>query len=76
MMSAAQNDIIGTRRELIETVQTSPNWFKPHWALAQLLAQTGETKQAFAEAARAAFLDSNRDPEVVKTLGELSARLR
>jgi hypothetical protein len=76
MLSASQNDITGTRRELMEAVQASPHWFKPHWALARLLAQTGETQQASAEASRAAFLDSNHDPEVVETLGELNVRLR
>lgn len=76
MLSATQNDIVGTRRQLTEAAKASPDWFKPHWALARLLSQTGETKQAATEAARAAFLDSNRDPEVVKTAGELSVRLR
>jgi O-antigen ligase len=75
-LSAAQNNEIGTRRGLIAAIQVSPNWFKPHWALARLLSQTGETQQALSEAARAAFLDSNRDPEVVETLTQLTARRR
>jgi O-antigen ligase len=73
MLSASQNDIFGTRRGIEAASQASPNWFKPHWALARLLSQTGEAKEAAAEATRAAFLDSNRDPEVVKTLLELTA---
>jgi len=68
MLSASQNDITGTRRAIEAASQASPNWFKPHWALAGLLSQTGHPKQATAEAIRAAFLDSNRDPDVVKTL--------
>jgi len=76
MLSASQNDIRGTRREIEAAVSASPNWFKPHWALARLLLQTGETRQANAEATRAGFLDSNRDPEVVKTLQDLTARQR
>jgi hypothetical protein len=75
-LSAAQNNGIGTQRALIAAIKVSPNWFKPHWALARLLSQTGETDQALSEAARAAFLDSNRDPEVVETLTELTARRR
>ncbi len=75
-LSAAQNNEIGTHRGLIAAIQVSPNWFKPHWALARLLSQAGETQQALSEAARAAFLDSNRDPEVVETLTELTARRR
>ncbi len=76
MLSAAQNDITGTRRGLEEAIRASPNWFKPHWALARLLSQTGETNQASSEAVRAAFLDSNRDPEVVDTLADLKTARR
>ncbi len=74
MLSAAQNEPIWTRRSLEEAIQVSPNWFKPHWALARFLWQTGDKTQAAAEATRAAFLDSNRDPEVVETAGQLTAR--
>jgi hypothetical protein len=74
MLSASQNDIVGTRRGIEAAAHASPNWFKPHWALARLLSQTGDTNRAAAEAVRAAFLDSNRDPEVVKTLLDLNAQ--
>ncbi|HVW07364.1 MAG TPA: O-antigen ligase family protein [Bryobacteraceae bacterium] len=72
MLSAVQRNMIGTRRGLMEASKASPNWFKPHWTLANLLSQSGEKTQAQAQAARAAFLDSNRDPEVVETLAKLS----
>jgi len=76
MLSAAENEMVWTRRGLEEAINASPNWFKPHWALAKFLSRTGETKQATVEAQRAAFLDSNRDPEVVRTAAELTASRR
>jgi hypothetical protein len=76
MLSASQNEIRWTRKGLEEATRVSPNWFKPHWALARLLSQTGDTGQATAEAARAAFLDASRDPEVVETATALNARLK
>jgi hypothetical protein len=72
MLSAAQRDLEGTRRGLVAASKASPNWFKPHWTLANLLSQTGETAEAKAQASRAAYLDSNRDPEVVETLAKLA----
>jgi O-antigen ligase len=72
MLSAAQKDLAGTRQGLLEATRASPNWFKPHWTLANLLTQSGEMAQAKAQAERAAFLDSNRDPEVVETLTKLA----
>ncbi|HVV47614.1 MAG TPA: O-antigen ligase family protein, partial [Bryobacteraceae bacterium] len=72
MLSAVQKNLNGTREGLLEASRASPNWFKPHWTLANLLLQSGEKTQAKAQAARAAFLDSNRDPEVVETLTKLT----
>lgn len=72
MLSAAQRNIVGTRQGLEEASKASPNWFKPHWTLANLLVQAGEKDKAKVQARRAAFLDSNRDPEVVETLTKLS----
>ncbi len=72
MLSAVQRNLAGTRQGLLEASKASPNWFKPHWTLANLLAQSGEKMQAKSQAQRAAFLDSNRDPEVVETLAKLA----
>jgi O-antigen ligase len=74
MLSASQNELVWTRRGLEEAISASPNWFKPHWALARFLAQSGDRKRAAEEAVRAAFLDANRDSEVVETAGQLTAR--
>jgi O-antigen ligase len=72
MLSAVQKNLVATRQGLLEATRASPNWFKPHWTLANLLSQSGEKAQAKAQAERAAFLDSNRDPEVVETLTKLA----
>jgi hypothetical protein len=72
MLSAVQKNLDGTRQGLLEASKASPNWFKPHWTLANLLSQSGEKTQAKSQAARAAFLDSNRDPAVVETLTKLA----
>jgi hypothetical protein len=72
MLSAVQKNLVATRQGLLEATRASPNWFKPHWTLANLLSQSGEKAQARAQAERAAFLDSNRHPEVVETLTKLA----
>jgi O-antigen ligase len=72
MLSAVQKNLQGTRQGLLEASKASPNWFKPHWTLANLLSQSGEKTQAKSQAQRAAFLDSNRDPEVVETVTKLA----
>ena len=72
MLNAVQRNLEGTRQGLLEASKSSPNWFKPHWTLANLLSQSGEKTQAKSQAERAAFLDSNRDPEVVETLTKLA----
>ncbi len=72
MLNAGQRNIIGMRQGLENASRVSPNWFKPHWTLARLLSQAGEHQEAKAQAVRAAYLDSNRDPEVVETLSQLT----
>ncbi|MBV8817103.1 MAG: hypothetical protein JO022_02030, partial [Acidobacteriaceae bacterium] len=49
------------------------NWFKPHWALARLLAQSGRTAEALVEARLAVDCDGSKDAEVVATLRDLQA---
>jgi O-antigen ligase len=74
--TASQNDARGTAKALGRAIQLYPNWFKPHWALAKLLSQTGDTARAAAEAERAAFLNANHDPEVLQTAKELRTKIR
>jgi O-antigen ligase len=68
---AAQNDVAGVEASLRRSVEASPNWFKSHWALAQVLLFTGRRTEALAEAARAADLDGGKDLEIAKLLQSL-----
>ena len=65
---ATQKDAADVEACLRRSVEASPNWFKSHWALAQVLVLSGRRKEALAEAARAADLDGGRDPEIAKFL--------
>ncbi len=68
---AAQNDPSGTESALRFAIQAHPNWFKPHWALAQLLRLEGRRSEALAEAEIAADLNGGKNPEVAATLDQL-----
>jgi hypothetical protein len=52
-------------------VDASPNWFKSHWVLAQVLSFEGRRTEALAEAVRAAELDGGKDPEIARFLQSL-----
>ena len=64
---AANNDAGNVERSLRNAIAWAPNWFKPHWTLAQLLELTHRPRQALAEAAEAVNLDAGHDPEVTAT---------
>lgn len=72
--SAATNDSEATIAHLRRAIQSAPQWFKPHWMLAQVLALAGRWEEAEAEAARAAELDGGKHPEVRATLEQIRAR--
>jgi O-antigen ligase len=65
---ATQNDAVDVEACLRHSIQASPNWFKPHWALAQTLLLAGQRTEALEEAGRAADLDGGKDPEIAKFL--------
>jgi len=50
---ATQNDAPDVERSLRTAIAWAPRWFKPHWALAQLLEQQGLLLEAREEAQRA-----------------------
>jgi hypothetical protein len=64
---AANNDAGNVERSLRSAIAWAPNWFKPHWTLAQLLELTNRPRQALDEAAEAVNLDAGHDPEVTAT---------
>jgi O-antigen ligase len=61
---AAQGDAAGVENDLRRAIAAHPNWFKPHWTLAQLLRLQGRLPEAQAEAALAVDLDGAKHPEV------------
>jgi Tfp pilus assembly protein PilF len=71
---ASQNDAAGAERSLRAAIAANPNWFKPHWTLAQVLLVEGRVEEAAREAALAAELNAGKNPEVARTLEEIRAQ--
>jgi tetratricopeptide (TPR) repeat protein len=61
---ATRNDAPDVEACLRHSIDASPNWFKSHWTLAQMLLLAGRRTEAMAEAARASDLDGGKDPEI------------
>ena len=76
ILLASQNDAPGVEHALRSAAALAPNWFKPHWSLANLLALTGRADEAHREAERAVFLDAGKDDEVNDTLKKLTHQPR
>ena len=68
---ATENNVPATERSLRNAIAWSPNWFKPHWSLAQLLDMTNRHAEALLEAQSAVERDCGHDPEVAETLRKL-----
>jgi tetratricopeptide (TPR) repeat protein len=71
---ASQNDVAHTEASLRSAAGIAPNWFKPHWMLAQVLRAEGRLPEAAAEADRAADLDGGKHREVARTQRELRGK--
>jgi O-antigen ligase len=67
ILLAATNDPASVERSLRNAIAWAPNWFKPHWTLAQVLELENRHEQALSQAAEAADLDAGHDPEVLET---------
>jgi O-antigen ligase len=72
---AMNNDSAAVERDLRASIAARPNWFKPHWALARLLALEARREEAGHEAELAVTLDGGKDTEVTRTLAEIRAYL-
>jgi O-antigen ligase len=72
IFEATRNEPAPVEKALRKSVALAPHWFKPHWALASLLALTGRPNEARAEAEQAVFLDAGKDSEVVQTVRVLT----
>ncbi len=70
---AGQNDFANTERCLRQAIGARPNWFKPHWTLAQVLRLEGRTGEAVQQAAIAADRNGGKNPEVARTLNEIQS---
>jgi O-antigen ligase len=68
---AAQNDAAGAERCLRDAIAAAPNWYKPHWTLARLLALTHRDEEALAEAYAAVDRGGSRHAEVLETWNRL-----
>jgi len=71
---ATQNDFQRTESSLRSSIAAHPNWFKPHWTLAQVLALEGRNEEAGREAELAADLNGGKNPEVAQTLADIRSR--
>jgi tetratricopeptide (TPR) repeat protein len=67
-LHARQNDYQQTEQCLRQAIASSPNWFKPHWMLAQVLMTKGHREQALAEGKAAVDLNGGKNPEVARVL--------
>jgi len=67
-LQAALNDAAGVEASLKGAISVSPNWFKPHWTLAQVYEVQGRLEEAEKEAAIAVDLAGGRFAEVTETL--------
>ena len=74
MFYASQNDTVDTERSLRAAIEAAPNWFKPHWTLARLLALQGRLELARQQALIALDLDGGHHAEVSETLQPIIAQ--
>jgi hypothetical protein len=70
-LRASQNDAAGTELCLRSAIEAHPNWFKPHWILAEVLHAERRNEEARREALTAADLDAEKHPEVARALHEI-----
>jgi O-antigen ligase len=69
--AGSSTDTRGVEYGLRASIAAAPVWYKPHWALARLLAIEGRLPEASAEARRALYLDDAKDVEVVSSMNEI-----
>jgi tetratricopeptide (TPR) repeat protein len=71
---AQVNNHKDAEKSLRGAIGVAPNWFKPHWMLAQVLRAGGRIGEAVTEAEVAVKLDAGKHAEVAETLRELRVR--
>jgi predicted Zn-dependent protease len=71
--AALQADLDEAESSLQLAIAAHPNWYRPHWMLAQQLLRQFRRDRALKEASLAAELDAGHHPEVARTLAEAAA---
>jgi len=71
VLFASHGDQTAVERCLRNAISWAPNWFKPHWTLAQLLQLSGRHDEAMFESAAAVERDGGKNPEVTATWAEI-----
>jgi hypothetical protein len=71
VLQAGSNNAAEVENSLRQAIAASPNWYKPHWMLARVLAASGRTGEARLEAAEAHELDGGKHAEVAESLAPL-----
>ena len=70
-LQAVSGDAATVEQTLRRAIDAAPNWYKPHWLLAQVLEREGRIEVARTEAAAAVERDGGKHPEVQRTLDRL-----
>jgi O-antigen ligase len=71
LLYSATNQLDYMESALRNAMRYAPNWYKPHWLLAQLLSHTGHYSTAQAEARIAVELSGGRHPQVQQAVDSL-----
>jgi O-antigen ligase len=69
-----QNDAAHAIESLQSAIASAPNWYKPHWLLAQVLWMEGRKGEACTEAGLAVDRNGRQNPEVARTAAEFCNR--
>lgn len=75
MFLAIGNSQTDVERSLHEAIAAAPNWYKPHWVLAQLLAAEHRLDEARRES-EFAYTCNSKEPAVLNTLENIRAAQR
>jgi len=77
---AGRDDAEGVEKSLRGAIDAAPNWFKPHWLLAQVLDREGRSIEAESEAEAAAKTAAGRDAgkasEMSRAIEEFRSKLQ
>jgi hypothetical protein len=73
-IAALHNECDGTEANLRRAIAANPNWYQPHWMLAQQLRLMSRLDEAGTEAALALELAGGKHPEVARTLQDIRQR--